>query len=430
MTDDNYNEGSEEENKSNQPDEDFGLPDLEFDELQELDFNLDDEVPVDDGDSGGSSLPEPEGIDMSVLDDIEMPESSDSTEGLMPGDLDPPEGSFLDEGIEEVEDVLDSAQLISDRLGDDEDPLNPDFSGINYDDLMGEESPTEESSMPEFDLDSTGLEEMGLDLSTEENDNSGSDDLLANIDSPDQLAALGILDDEDESGEDSSASSDLGADLFSDDTGNTDTESIFSTDSMAMQMEEKPEFESADDAKLPPTYKPYAYEESKGGFAKIVALIVIVTFVLGGAFYYFYTGDETEKTIAKKEVPKKKVVRKKVVPKKVEPKVETPVKKAPVSKPVEKKAVASSAAAGEIEQLSTKTGRSYVIIGSFIDDDLAMDYAKKLSTQGVGVKILDPVGDSKRYRVSIADFDSYGDAASQLNSYKGDFGDQVWALKY
>ena len=40
MADDTINEGSDEEKKSNQSDEDFGLPDLEFDELQELDFNF------------------------------------------------------------------------------------------------------------------------------------------------------------------------------------------------------------------------------------------------------------------------------------------------------------------------------------------------------------------------------------------------------
>ena len=428
MTDDNYNEGSEEENKSNQPDEDFGLPDLEFDELQELDFNLDDEVSLDSGESEENALPEPEGIDMSVLDDIEG--SGDSSTGLEPGDLDPPQGSFLDEGIEEVEDVLDSAQLISDRLGEDEDPLNPDFSGINYDDLMGSESSSEETALPEFDLESTGLEEMGLDLSEGDSDSNESDDLLANIDSPDQLAALGIVEEEEETTDDSSASDDLGADLFSVDSDNADTESIFSSDSMALQMDETPEFESADDAKLPPSYKPYTYEESKGGFAKIILIIVVVTFVLGGAFYAFHDGEGTEKAIAKKEVTKKKVLKKKPTPKKVEPKVETPKKKAPTPKPTPKQAVASTAAAGEIIQVSEKTGRSYVIIGSFIDDDLAMDYAKKLSGQGLGVKILDPVSNSKRFRVSIADFDSYGDAASQLNSFKGEFGDQVWALKY
>jgi hypothetical protein len=59
-----------------------------------------------------------------------------------------------------------------------------------------------------------------------------------------------------------------------------------------------------------------------------------------------------------------------------------------------------------------------------------MDYAVKLSKEGNGVKIIHPFGKAKRYRVSIADYSSYGDAASQLNGFKGQYGDQVWALKY
>ena len=91
---------------------------------------------------------------------------------------------------------------------------------------------------------------------------------------------------------------------------------------------------------------------------------------------------------------------------------------------------AQSANAGEIVQVTDKLGRSYVIVGSFIDQDLAMDYAKVLSSQGNGVKIIHPFGKVKRYRVSIADFGTYADASGQLNTYKSSFGDQVWALKY
>lgn len=441
MADDKLNEGSEEENKSNQSDEDFGLPDLEFDELQELDFNLDDSA-EEETESEETTLPEPEGIDMSVLDDIDVPESSDDSPGLQPGDLDPPEGSVLDEGIEEVEDVLDSAQLISDRLGDDEeDPLSPDFSAdINYDDLMGgddsADTPEEEAS---------SIEDMGLDLVAD--DSEDSDDLLANIDSPDQLAALGILDEEESS--ESSESSDTeessyddfgtesaGSSLFAADSAEEEG-SIFATDSMSFE-DEKPEFEEADTPSLPPNYKPYSYEESSGGFAKVIIIGVLIISVIGGAFYYFSL-DDGPKAVAKKEVPKKRV--KKPAAKKPAPKEEAAAStetaaeskpKAATEKPVvsKPKPQAASAQPGEIIRVTERSSRSYVIIGSFIDEDLALDYASKLSSEGNGVKIIHPYGKSKRYRVSIADFSSYGDAASQLGGFKGQYGDEVWALQY
>lgn len=434
MADDKLNEGSEEENKSNQSDEDFGLPDLEFDELQELDFNLDDSDD-EETENEDTSLPEPEGIDMSVLDDIDVPESPEDSAGLQPGDLDPPEGSVLDEGIEEVEDVLDSAQLISDRLGDDDDddPLNPDFSSdINYDDLIG----GDESSA---DDDSSSIEDLGLDLTSD--DTQDTDDLLANIDSPDQLAALGILDEDEDSdtdddvvSEDDFSSESSGSSLFAADSADEEG-SIFATDSMSFE-DEKPEFEESDTPSLPPNYKPYSYEESSGGFAKVIIIGVLIISIIGGAFYYFSL-DEGPKQVAKKEVPKKRV--KKPAAKKSEPepqKTETvaekktpPVEKPAVTKPKSTPQV-SSAQPGEIVRVTERSSRSYVIIGSFVDEDLAMDYATKLSGEGNGVKIIHPYGKSKRFRVSIADFSSYGDAASQLSSFKGQYGDEVWALQY
>ncbi|SMD37916.1 Sporulation related domain-containing protein [Reichenbachiella faecimaris] len=435
MADDKLNEGSEEENKSNQSDEDFGLPDLEFDELQELDFNLDDSD-EEETQNEETTLPEPEGIDMSVLDEIDVPESSEESDGLQPGDLDPPEGSVLDEGIDEVEDVLDSAQLISDRLGDDdeEDPLSPDFSAdINYDDLMGESS----DSLAEDE--SSSIEDLGLDLSSDHSDDN--DDLLANIDSPDQLAALGILDEEDESsdaGTESGSDDDFGADsggssLFAADSADDDG-SIFATDSMSFE-DEKPDFEESDTPSLPPNYKPYSYEESSGGFAKVIIIGVLIISVIGGAFYYFSLSDGP-KEVAKKEVPRKRV--KKPAAKKPEAKQEASAdnveqKPAPIEKKpaiTQTKPKAAMAQPGEIVRVTERSSRSYVIIGSFIDEDLAMDYATKLSGQGSGVKIIHPYGKSKRFRVSIADYSSYGDAASQLNSFKGQYGDEVWALQY
>ena len=447
MADDKFNEGSEEENKSNQSDEDFGLPDLEFDDLQELDFNFDDS---DEGssDSEETTLPEPEGIDMSVLDDIDVPDTSfDSSAGLQPGDLDPPEGSVLDEGIEEVEDVLDSAQLISDRLGDDEDddPLNPDFSAdINYDDLMGDSS--DDDSPFSFDEESSSIEDLGLDFSSD--DTQDTDDLLANIDSPDQLAALGILDDEDSDSdtvEDSASDDDFGSDvggssLFAADSAD-DSDSIFATDSMSFgDDDEKAEFEEAETPSLPPNYKPYSYEESSGGFAKVIIFGVLIITVIGGVFFYLSSGDEKE--VAKKEIPKKRVKKPEAQkpvetkPEEKEPVVENKVPEKTTEKTTTKPVVtkpkpkAATAQPGEIVRVSERSSRSYIIIGSFVDEDLAMDYATKLSGAGNGIKIIEPYGKAKRYRVSIADFSSYGDAASQLNGFKGQYGDEVWALQY
>ena len=73
----------------------------------------------------------------------------------------------------------------------------------------------------------------------------------------------------------------------------------------------------------------------------------------------------------------------------------------------------SNAPAGEIVEIQSKTGRSYIIIGSFIDQEVIFPYGK-----------------SKRYRVSVIDFDSYADAMAQIGTYKTTYGEDIWTLKY
>ncbi|MBU2916157.1 SPOR domain-containing protein [Reichenbachiella agariperforans] len=423
MAEDKLNEGSEEEKKASNDlsDDDFGLPDLEFDELQELDLSggddddeeelsFEESNPVSDSPLSGSS----DDIDMSVLDEIDL--SSGSSE------------SVLDEGIEEVEDVLDSAQLISDRLGDDEedDSLSTDFgSSVNYDDLIGGGSDdTQSDSMFDSDPIDTSLFEADT---TEEEDVMSSDDLFASIDSPDDLAALGMADDDDDSN--FSIEDDTDSDsLFSSDSD----DSLFDSDNVSFGVDDDSDDDSSveSDKKLPENYKAYTYNESSGGFTKIIVIGVVVIAVIAAGMLWLSGGPEgTEKKVAKVEKPitKPKVKKEEPVAVEATPEPATEELESVSAKP---ELEAASAPAGEIVRVTERTGVSYIVIASFIDDDLAMDYAKELSAEGKGVKVISPFGNAKRFRVSVADYSTYGDAASQLGSFKSEYGDQVWALKY
>ena len=473
MSDDMINGDSEEENKSSNDggfDDDFGLPDLEFDELQELDMGGDDdddsapveeapapsETPIADDPSMGS-----EAFDMSLLESVDEPGSG------LAEDLEPPTGTMLDEGIDEVEDVLDSAQLISDRLGESEEGGS---DAINYDDLL-----------------SSGDDSGSLDFGDAAPEEDSGSDLFADIDSPDDLAALGMAEESEVlSGTDTPSDS---SSLFSADDGigegegeedafatesfgEEDSDSIFGSDSLSTESEESLDFQppASGDASLPPNYKSYAYEESKGGMSKVIIIGVAALFLAatGLLVYWQFLGGDDEKVTAKKEKvissPKKKNTAKKEAPKETKaagaeksnkggqskaaaekstasskpavtkeskPKTSKPAAKTKKPEPKPKpEAVASVVDPGEIVRISERTSKSYVIIASFVDEDLAVDYANELTAAGKGIKIIEPYGKSKRYRLSIADYGSYGDAASNLDSYKGEFGDQVWALKY
>ncbi|MCC5930017.1 MAG: SPOR domain-containing protein [Cyclobacteriaceae bacterium] len=86
--------------------------------------------------------------------------------------------------------------------------------------------------------------------------------------------------------------------------------------------------------------------------------------------------------------------------------------------------------AGEITRIPASTGKYYIIIGSFIDVDLATDYGKKLAKDNVGSAILAPRGNAKFHRLAIADFASENEASAKAEELKAKYGPDVWVVKY
>ncbi len=87
-------------------------------------------------------------------------------------------------------------------------------------------------------------------------------------------------------------------------------------------------------------------------------------------------------------------------------------------------------AAGIIESVSSPTGRFYVIVSSSIDDDLALDYARKLSLEGNNVKLVEHnANELPFYGVSLGDYDTW-DQASQASSALSINDNGAWVLKY
>ncbi len=84
---------------------------------------------------------------------------------------------------------------------------------------------------------------------------------------------------------------------------------------------------------------------------------------------------------------------------------------------------------GTISIITERTGRYYIVIGSFVDGDLANDYGKELAAKGSGIIILTPP-DRGFYRVALSDYSSWTEAQTNANGLKEDYGENVWVLKY
>ncbi len=85
---------------------------------------------------------------------------------------------------------------------------------------------------------------------------------------------------------------------------------------------------------------------------------------------------------------------------------------------------------GSVSSISSRTGKYYLIVGSFIDSDLARDYGQKLAKEGISSKIIEPSGTRKFYRLSVKDAESVEELNTELDSMRSKFGENVWIVKY
>ncbi|MEM6522381.1 MAG: SPOR domain-containing protein [Bacteroidota bacterium] len=191
----------------------------------------------------------------------------------------------------------------------------------------------------------------------------------------------------------------------------------------------EPEVEQEQTEYVPGSYSPPKEESNKAG---IVIGVIVFLLIAVAAIWYWGFHLPAEREIAEKARIEKEKQEKIEADRAAAAKAEADRK---AQEQAEAEAAAQRAAeeeskAGTIETISARANRYYVVIASAIDGDLAMDYAKKLSETGESVKIIEPYGNVKFYRVAVQDLDTWDDAQSKANELKSTYGDGVWVIKY
>ena len=130
-------------------------------------------------------------------------------------------------------------------------------------------------------------------------------------------------------------------------------------------------------------------------------------------------GDSVIKAEVKKEV-KKEIIPEPVIEEVIEPEVKTD--------PPELESAPK--AIGAISEISQPLDKYYLIVASFLDNDLAFDYAEKLILSGSNVIIIPPFSTSKLTRVALLEYETLDKANIGLDKYKDEFDEQLWVLKY
>ena len=178
--------------------------------------------------------------------------------------------------------------------------------------------------------------------------------------------------------------------------------------------------------------KSYSYtpeEESASKAPVIIAVIIGLVLVVAGFLIYQYVYRPKAEKAKKEQLAKQEALKNR---KKEEARLAKEKEEAERRRLDEEKtaAVVVTPTQGTIETLSARTGRYFVVISSDIDDDLVMDYAKKISAEGSSLKIIPPYGKKKFYRLTLCDFDTFADAQANVDQVKSKYGDGVWVIKY
>ena len=130
-------------------------------------------------------------------------------------------------------------------------------------------------------------------------------------------------------------------------------------------------------------------------------------------------GDSVIKAEVKNEV-KKEIIPEPVIEEVIEPEVKTD--------PPELESVPKTI--GVISEISRPLDKYYLVVASFLDNDLAFDYAEKLILSGSNVIII--LDFHVRYftRVALLEYETLDKAKFGLDKYKDEFDEQLWVLKY
>jgi hypothetical protein len=192
-------------------------------------------------------------------------------------------------------------------------------------------------------------------------------------------------------------------------------------------------------------------EAGGGTWLKITAIIVGLVLSIGAGFVYwfFYHAPAYDLSMGVQPIPEEQEIKAPTTDADAidadasakHPAIEQSIKTSKLTKELETlegeedtKDFSTSRAAkpqrGTITRINTPQSCYYVIVGSFIDDDLASDYANKLAQQGVDIMLIAPPKGQYYFRIAITRADTFRDAHKKAEVLKATYGTGIWVMKY
>ena len=183
-----------------------------------------------------------------------------------------------------------------------------------------------------------------------------------------------------------------------------------------------------------------AYRHQVGGnkklkFVFVVVLGILIVSIIGITLLIMGEGvDSPIKEEVKKEIVPEPAIKSEILTDTLKPEVttedipETEVA-ADIPEP-EPERVSIEEPTGAISVVNQPPKKYFLVVASFLDNDLANDYADQLIQSESNVFIIPPTSNSKFTRVALGKYETLGEVIDGINAYNDEFGEQIWALKY
>lgn len=169
-----------------------------------------------------------------------------------------------------------------------------------------------------------------------------------------------------------------------------------------------------------------ADEKEKDNTNSIFLVILLLIIALGFGLYYFGIFDGMNQ-----QTPME-TARETEEPQQTTP--SAPVTPEPSPKPAEELPAAAEEEVAtpvltEIESRA-EAPRYFVVVGSFIDDDLARDYSDRLNKQGEATFLIHPYGEIHYFRLAVGQHENVNLALEAMEEVQGKYEENLWVLKY
>lgn len=174
-------------------------------------------------------------------------------------------------------------------------------------------------------------------------------------------------------------------------------------------------------------------ERKRNPVGLIISFVLIGIIVIAIAVYWFFFREPPQKQVVQlpvtEEVEDPAVIEEEPLQQETEPEAPAVVEETEPIQPTETFAAVDE---GSFEAINAPTGRYYIVLNSFVDADLAEDYAQSMAMEGVDTKIIPPSEAKKGFnRVVLSnEYSTWQAAEASLGELKGIFGESIWVLRY